>query len=146
MLFDDGLQMKGVPGCQWDHLRNAWVCPRNSETRDALVEFFGQEDVAWLEYDHLMGMTRPCEDPHWKGMPISDGLAQRVMEEDALRSLGDLFDVARQFGFPEDAEYDALVTFTKAAYEGNQRFAEMVARVATLEAQIRSYGQQNPDC
>jgi hypothetical protein len=67
------------------------------------------------------------------------------MEEDALRSLDELFDVARQFGFPEDAEYDALVPFTKAAYEGNQRFAEMVVRVAALEAQIRSNGQQKPE-
>jgi len=152
--YNERHRAKRIPGYRWDPRGKLWRYLKNDGTRKAIMAEFGPEETEWLghevqnnalasdqdvatrygealqEYQDLLQLTRETHESNKELLKVSEEYLEQT------KTIVELWNTAEQHGLAEGADYDEFVQFTKAAYEGNYRHADLAAKLASTEVQL----------
>lgn len=132
--YEERSRAKQIQSYRWDPKEKLWRYPRNERTLHAIMAEFGPDEteIDFREIhpeDAAKDLENLCESLQGELDRLRDNMEQKKI-------FLDLFNEAEKYGFPEDGELEQLVHFTKAAYEGNYKHADLAVELATTTAKL----------
>lgn len=160
--YEERSRAKQIQNYRWDPKEKLWRYPRNEKTLLAIMMEFGPDETE-VEFRKILpedadkdieSLVASLEGDVVRQRDILDQKAEliaahkdNIKKSEELIALSeilieqkqvfiDLFCEAQKYGFPEDGELEGLVHFTKAAYEGNYKHADLAVELATTRAKL----------
>lgn len=150
--YSEKSRAKSIAGYKWDQKEKVWRYPKTDSVLKAFLSEFGPEEVVLLDsgfIDSVGTLLEESEAEKKKAEAELERHGERIqrMEETIAKyeALLDIWNSAVEHGLPIEAELDSLVSFTKAAYQGNSHQASLAAELALTTAKLNEARRELSD-